>query len=89
VTRHEVAVDSGLCFPFTNMAMSERGKKRVLEKGSHDTCQFPRKSEIDKGVVTHVACATVDIFDHYEITVSRPVVEHSGGKEVMGVGDRR
>jgi hypothetical protein len=37
-------------------------------------------------VVTHIACARVDIFDHYEITVSWPVAERYGGKEVMGAG---
>jgi hypothetical protein len=41
---------------------------------------------ISHSVVTHIACATVDIFDHYEITVSWPVGERYGGKEVMGAG---
>jgi hypothetical protein len=26
----------------------------------------------------------VDIFDHYEVAVSRPVSEHCGGKVMMG-----
>jgi hypothetical protein len=37
-------------------------------------------------VVTHIACARVDIFDQYEIIVCCPVVEHCGGKVVRGAG---
>jgi hypothetical protein len=42
--------------------------------------------QLSESVVTHIACARDDIFDHYEITVSWPVGERYGGKEVMGAG---
>jgi hypothetical protein len=44
------------------------------------------KAIAEADVVTHIACARVDIFDHYEITVSWPVGERYGGKAVMCAG---
>jgi hypothetical protein len=41
---------------------------------------------LDAYIVTHIACARVDISDRHEITVGQPVGEHYDGKEVMGAG---
>jgi hypothetical protein len=66
------------------------GKETLTRKGQK-TWNIENKPGFEtwltkKRVVTHIACATVDIFDHYEITVSWPVGERYGGKEVMGAG---
>jgi hypothetical protein len=92
VTRHPGAAKKGRRKRVQGQAL---GKARVhLGTGGGLTRGFYQGVRIVEGtagkqlrnVVKHIACARVDVFDHYEITVSRPVREHYGGKGVMGAG---